>query len=159
MVHRAMPTRSTVTYGSLLQARPSRCGLQVSDRIAPCPACGLARRINVNDVLYTHLSGETRTVGLETEWVHCDGSRQHVVLAPLSISDSIPYEFAQVITDTERENFRHIRLLEDAIQVMKDHTLRPDPVAQGRLEQRIKENLYLIEMMRAENEFFGAIAA
>jgi hypothetical protein len=161
MSYRAMPTRSTVSYGSLQSARPARYGLNFTDRIALCPTCGTARRIDVNDTLYTHLSGETRTVGRETDWIECLGSSQRALVAAVvePVAAAVPDELTTSIRLTQRDNLYRIRHLENQIQMHKDHMIRMDEVGMDRQRARIRENQRVIDMMRAENELLRALLA
>lgn len=161
MVHRAMPTRSTASYGSLLSARPARYGLRVSDRVALCPTCETARRIDLNDTLYTHLSAETRTMGSEKTWIDCQGSQGRALVASVIdfAAPAVPDELLMSIRATQGENFRRIIRLEGLIQLHKDYTLTTDEVVAGRNRQRIQEHLDAIKMMHAENELLRALLA
>ena len=158
MVHRARPTRSTVEYGSLQQARPSQYGLQFCDRIAACPVCGAPRRIDLNDIVYTHLSGETRTWQSDTEWLECTGSGRAASLDGVGLAGDVVAVAPGALSDTWDENLARMRQLEDLLQVRCDRLL--ETVAQVRdvdADFLVRSYRDAITAIKAENEFLQAL--
>lgn len=159
MVHRPRPTLATAPYASLISARPSAAThrLSPSDRIAVCPSCSDAHRIDVNDVLYTHLNGQTQTVGVFTDWLLCPGTGQRVVLSPKKAAiQVVPNELVMSIRGGHRDNLVRIRRIEDQIQMLKDWMLKADEFDKDRYRARIREHSETIDWIKAENELLWA---
>jgi hypothetical protein len=158
MVHRARPTRSTVRYGSLLQARPSRYGLQFSDRMAVCPLCSATRRVDLNDIFYTHLSGETRMWQSYMEWVDCAGSGRAAELDDASSTDDLLAVAPEALSYTWDENLARKKQLEDLAQMRCDHlvatVVQVRDVESGFLVRAYRD---AITAIKAENEFLQAL--
>jgi hypothetical protein len=117
----------------------------------------------MNSLLYTHLSGETRTVGRHTYWLDCFGSGQSARTQPAAQSvvepATVPDQLRSGILATQGENHRRIRHLEDLIQIHKDWMIRPGGVRDGNHRARIEEHTQAVGMMRAENELLSALLA
>ena len=165
MVHRSWPTLATASYGSLVSARPSAATyrLHSQDRIAVCSTCNEAHRIDVNDILYTHLNGQTRITGAFTDWLLCPGSGQRVVLSRKTevtrteaLTQVVPNELVMTMRAAKRDNLVKIRRIEDQIQMHKDSMLKADEFNMDRYRQRIREHGESIDMMRMENELLRA---
>ncbi len=159
MVNRARPTLATASYGSLISARPSAATYRLSpqDRIAVCPSCSEAHRIDVNDVVYTHLNGQTRTTGVFTDWLLCPGTGRQVELSRTEApTRAVPNELVLTMRVAKRDNLEKIRRIEDEIQMHKDSMFKADTFNKDRYRERIREYSESIDIMRVENELLRA---
>jgi hypothetical protein len=157
---RAAPV--TAEYGSLLSAGSGHSVLRFEDRVAMCPACGMARRIDVNGLLYTHLSGEVRREGSELMcWEDCGGSGQAIFVSRCSGEPEvvIPDELTTLVRVTQRDNLYRLKHLQLQIQIHKDYWCLADEVVRSMHERRMAEHRRSIEDLWAEFDLLSALLA